>query len=179
MQGGIPMERVNKILKSEAYLNHYKQIEAYEKTREYCKHDLGHFLDVARIAYSLYLEEADAISSSVMQSELVHETMKELIYATALLHDIGRLVQYEQGIGHEIASAQISPQILENCGFTSHEIPIIVDSILKHRAIESRPRQDLVGWIYRADKFSRPCFGCNKLEFCDRAPNKKQMVITY
>lgn len=173
------MERVNQILKSTAFMNNYQLIEGYEETREYCKHNLGHFLDVARIAYCLYLEEADVISISAKQSELIHETIKELIYATALLHDIGRHVQYEKGIGHEIASSQIAPTILENCGFTSHEIPLIVESILKHRDSESRSRQDLVGWIYRADKFSRPCFGCHKQETCDRAPNKKQMVISY
>ena len=44
-----------------------------------------------------------------------------MIYATALLHDIGRHIQYRQGIGHEISSAQIAPLILDDCDFTVEE----------------------------------------------------------
>lgn len=45
----------------------------------------------------------------------------DMIYATALLHDIGRHIQYRQGIGHEISSAQIAPLILDDCDFTVEE----------------------------------------------------------
>ena len=51
---------------------------------------MGHFLDVARLMMILNVKEDLKISD-------------DMIYATALLHDIGRHIQYRQGIGHEIS----------------------------------------------------------------------------
>ncbi len=62
-------------------------------------------MDVARIAYILSVDGAYAIS-------------KEIIYAAALLHDIGKWKQYEDGTPHEKASADLAEQILEASGFS-------------------------------------------------------------
>ena len=51
------MERVNKILQDKQYQKCYKKIAKYEKKREFCRHNMVHFLDVARIAYIYVLEE--------------------------------------------------------------------------------------------------------------------------
>ena len=42
---------------------------------------------------------------------------KELIYCAALLHDIGRARQYEDGTPHDEAGAAIAGQILNELGF--------------------------------------------------------------
>ena len=57
-------------------------------------------MDVARIAYILSADRAYAVS-------------KEIIYAAALLHDIGKWKQYEDGTPHEKASADLAEQILQ------------------------------------------------------------------
>ncbi len=48
-----------------------------EEGRRFCHHDMGHFLDVARLAMIFNLQQGLSVS-------------KEMIYAAALLHDIGR-----------------------------------------------------------------------------------------
>ena len=98
------MERVNRILQHEAFKWHMRENEEAEKERIFCHHDMVHFLDVARIAMILNLQEGVGISQGV-------------IYGAALLHDIGRHEQYKDGTPHETASARIAPDILADCGY--------------------------------------------------------------
>ena len=141
------MDRLNKIINHPVYRDCVKQIRKCEQKRIFCHHDMGHFLDVARLAYIISLEENIAAD-------------KELIYAAALLHDIGRHCQYKDGTPHEIASADIAVDILKDCGFDASEMDLIIEAIRQHRNKESAGRQDLTGIIYRADMLSRSCFGC-------------------
>ena len=76
-----------------------EQIRVLEQDRIFCRHDTTHFLDVARIAYIENLENGLGLA-------------KEEIYAAALLHDIGRHLQYTRGIPHEQASAMEAEGIL-------------------------------------------------------------------
>ena len=76
------MERVNGILKDPLYRTCLSKIALFERDRIFCGHDMAHFLDVARLAYIFNLEENLGIE-------------KEEIYTAALLHDVGRFVQYE------------------------------------------------------------------------------------
>ena len=75
------MERVNGILKDPLYRTCLSKIALFERDRIFCGHDMAHFLDVARLAYIFNLEENLGIE-------------KEEIYTAALLHDVGRFVQY-------------------------------------------------------------------------------------
>lgn len=84
------MERVNQILQHTLYQSCRRQIDEKEKDRIFCGHDMGHLLDVARLAWIFNLEANQEIS-------------KERIYAAALLHDIGRHIQYENGTPHQVA----------------------------------------------------------------------------
>ena len=91
------MDRVNRIWRHPVY--HYKKIQELESERIFCRHTPEHFLDVARLMYIYALEE--------------HlELPKELIYAAALLHDIGRAQQYQYNIPHDIAGVEIAREIL-------------------------------------------------------------------
>ena len=93
------MERVDRIVSHVKYQAYLKEIEELEQERIFCRHQMGHFLSVARIAMLMKEEEGLFVD-------------KELIYAAALLHDIGRGVQYQTGEPHEQASAKIAPEIL-------------------------------------------------------------------
>ena len=110
----------NTIIRHRIFKKCYKEIAKEETNRIFCRHDMGHFLDVARLMMILNVKEDLKISD-------------DMIYATALLHDIGRHIQYRQGIGHEISSAQIAPLILDDCDFTVEEKNQIIEAILKHR----------------------------------------------
>ena len=160
------MNRVDRIIRHPEYLDAVKQVKEYEKTRIFCCHQPEHFLDVARIAYILNLEESLNID-------------KEIIYAAALLHDIGRYVHYEDGTPHEKASALIAPKILEDCGFDERERDIIVAAILAHRDWTVAQKTSLSSVIYRADKASRACFSCDAETLCDWKAEKKNLEIRY
>lgn len=160
------MDRVNRILQNEKYKVHLEKIRAAEETRLFCCHNMGHFLDVARIAMQLNLQENRGIS-------------KELIYATALLHDIGRHVQYADGTPHEQASAVLAPEILEECGFSAAEAEEILYAIANHRNKQITGQGDLAAIIYRADKLSRACFACNAEKECDWSRSKKNLYLEY
>ena len=158
------MERVNRILNHRTYTDCLEQIRQCEKDRIFCHHDMTHFLDVARLAHLINLEEHMGVS-------------KERIYAAALLHDIGRHLQYREGVSHEIASAQIAPDIMRECGFSEDEIKEITEAIASHRDAAVKVRKDLIGLIYRADKLSRSCFGCQAEHLCDWKKEKKNLEL--
>lgn len=159
-------QRINSIIQHESYQLYYKKIQSLEEERPFCKHDMAHFLDVARIATILSLEENSGVS-------------REMIYAAALLHDIGRHEQYLQGIPHEKSSASLSFPILESCGFTPEEISEIQIAILNHRTFEVAVQKDLSGYLYRGDKASRSCHSCKQETQCSWPSAKKNMYITY
>lgn len=163
---GMKMDRINKILNNEKY-RHYVQLnEKEEKTRKFCRHDMAHFLDVARIAFIFNLEKGLGLE-------------KEIVYAAALLHDIGKHLQYTDGIAHEEASAWLAPPVLAECEYNKSEILLITEAILKHRDKTAAGEANLAGILYCADKASRPCFSCSAEKECNWETDKKNSGIKY
>lgn len=160
------MNRIDEILKHHLFIRHLKLNEEAEADRRFCRHNMGHFLDVARIA--MILNEKEHIG-----------VPQEWIYAAGLLHDIGRHVQYETGIPHEQASAEIAPDILRDCGFNEEETRVIVEAISCHRNAEVTEKKDLSGILYRADKASRACFACEAEPECNWKDGKKNLKLRY
>jgi uncharacterized protein len=159
------MERVNNILNNDKYKEYLELIENLESGREFCRHDLKHFIDVARIAYILVLENGIDIE-------------KELVYAAALLHDIGRWVQYKNGIPHDDASAGLSEEILIQSGFDENERTIILNAIRHHRnGNEELNNFDSI--FSRSDKLSRECYKCKVAKQCKWNDDRKNYRIIY
>ncbi|MGB5824130.1 MAG: HD domain-containing protein [Proteocatella sp.] len=159
-------ERFQRILKNKQYRHHLELISNHEKDRIFCKHDLSHFLDVARIAYILCLEDKAHLS-------------KDLIYAAALVHDVGRHVQYEDGTPHEQASAELCGPILMQEGYSEDEILTIKDAVSNHRNSKLEMSKDLPWYIYRSDKLSRACYNCSATELCNWPDSKKNLDLKY
>ena len=157
------MKKVNDILNNTLYKENLERLLKYEEKREFCRHDLKHFIDMARIAYIMVLEKGLPYA-------------KELIYAIGLLHDIGRVKQYEEGIPHHIASVELSKEILKKIDFTEEEKNIIIKSIQNHRK-EADDELSLI--IYRSDKLSRECFNCKAINDCYWSDEKKNLKINY
>ena len=157
------MERFNYILNDEKYTYYLQRNKSFEKGRKFCKHNLKHFLDVARIAQVMNVEE-----------NLGFE--KEIIYTTAILHDIGKSYQYENGTPHEIASAEIATEFLEKYEFSKEEIEVIKQGILGHRDKTSEGFSNI---IYKADKLSRLCLTCKAKNECNWSDEKKNLMIYY
>ncbi len=160
------MKHVNHIIEHPAYKEALAEIAIREENRIFCKHDTNHFMNVARIAMILNLEEGKDVK-------------KDLIYATALLHDIGRHIQYDDKTPHEIASAELAEPILKDCGFRKKEIQQILQAILLHRSQKESKKNALSDIIYRADKLSRECYFCKASAQCDWKKGKKNKELTY
>jgi len=157
------LKKVNEILKNSKYKEYLNRLEELEKDREFCLHDMEHFLDVARIAYLINLEE-----------NLGHS--KEIIYAIALLHDIGRVLEYEKGVPHHEGSVIIANLILNETSFNRREKDIILKAIDEHR---SGSEYNLSQIIYKADKLSRKCYKCKAIKECYWPKEKKNLTIKY
>ena len=158
------MERIKQIYEHELWKFCYRSIQNLEQDRAFCRHDISHFLDVARIAQIENMEQERQIP-------------KAWIYAAALLHDIGKHLQYTKQIPHEQSSAVLAESILRDCGFTALERREILEAILEHRNAETKEKQNLAGLIYRADKRSRVCLFCAAKDACNWSEKKKNREI--
>lgn len=161
------MERVQRIYVHPLYQECLKKNKKAEKTRVFCKHNMEHFMDVARISCLLSIERG-------------YQIAKEEIYAAALLHDIGKWEQYENGTPHEKASAKYAEIILGQAGFTKDESERVVGAILKHRKKSEGEEEDFLAEIlYDADKLSRACYACEAKEQCNWSEEKKNQKIIW
>lgn len=181
------MPRVNAILRHPLYREWYGKLEETEKSRIFCRHQMTHLLDTARIAYITALEQGLDLE-------------KEVIYAAAVLHDIGKQEQYENGVPHEISSERIAGEILDSLpecpaetsaaalpenssevpgktAFTTEEKSMILTAIRGHRKLrdDAEPLERL---LYAADKASRICFACPAEKECNWSREKKNMELT-
>ena len=157
------MNNIDAIMNNKLYREALEKLSEYERDREFCNHTIEHFIDVSRIAYIMALEENLSVS-------------KEVIYAIGLLHDIGRVRQYEEGIHHDIASVEMSREILKETNFTEDEVNIILNGIANHRKESDNKLEEI---IYKADKLSRQCFNCKAERECYWSSEKKNFKITY
>ncbi|WBL46560.1 HD domain-containing protein [Clostridium estertheticum] len=158
-------DKVDLIIKNNIFQYNLRKIEDLEKNRKYCKHDMQHFLDVARIMYIISLENDFNIP-------------KYIIYTTALLHDIGRGEQYENGTAHNIASVQIAKEILHQCEYGDKQIDEILEAIGNHRN-ETESFEGLSNLLYKCDKLSRDCVHCEASEGCKWPLGKRNFKINY
>ena len=168
MQG---MDRILHILNHPLYKEQYAHLQEAEKDRVFCRHTMEHFLDVARIMYIFYLERQNAAGTDAGAE-------KEIIYAAALLHDIGRCEQITAGTPHHTAGAYLAGVILPKCGFTEEETARIQRAIENHRQEDTPGGDTLSRWLYRADKLSRNCFCCAAAPLCNWPDTKKNHGIS-
>lgn len=159
------MKKINDILKNNIYISNLEKLKEYEKDRKFCKHDLEHFLSMARIAYIKVLEENLDYS-------------KEVIYAIGLLHDIGRTLEYEDKIPHHEGSVILAKEILKEIDFTISEKELILKLISSHREQGQRDEK-IYEIIYSSDKLSRACTTCEAESECYWAKEKKNLYINY
>ena len=159
------MKRVNEILKHPLYTQNMELNTTTEATWPYCKHDIIHLMDVARIAYIINLEKGYGFS-------------KEIIYAAALLHDITKWKQIVHGTPHNESAIEPATEILRDCGFSDDEISQINTAILNHRKGPNNKKDKFSQIIYKADKLSRACYFCNYEEkTCDWDKKKRNSLL--
>ena len=159
------LERVEAIRRHPVFREALEKIEEAEKDRIYCRHDIGHLLDTARIGRILALEEGAGLRADV-------------IYAAALLHDLGRAAEYESGAPHDEAGIVTAKEILSDTSFDEDEKKMIIEAVAGHRGTEDGgERGDLAGILRRADKLSRRCWACGAADTCKWPDEKKNMGV--
>ena len=152
------MQRCNRIYNHPLYTERTTHINETETERIFCRHNLEHALDVARIGYIMILENGLNIS-------------KELFYAAALLHDAGRY----SGKKHNESGAELALKIMPDCGFSQSETKLVSDAILAHRTDDNAG--DFSKVLYEADKKSRICFICKAQSECYWENEKRNLEI--
>ena len=161
------MRRVNAIWQHPLYQTYYRRLEELEQVRPFCRHQMSHLLDTARIACIRSLEAGLGLD-------------REVIYAAAILHDIGKSLQYEKQIPHEAAGRRIAAEILgtlpPDAAFSEAETEMILTAIEGHRRLRPDP-QPLERLLYESDKASRTCFSCPAEPQCDWSEEKKNKEI--
>ncbi len=150
------------ILNSKKFQRAMKNIEEAEADRRYCRHGIEHSLDVARIAYIISLEKGLDID-------------KDIIYAAALLHDIGRAEREEE---HNISSARMAREIMTECGYDEAAIEKVADAILGHRE-KSGSAESLSDILSLGDKTSRLCMYCKARNDCRWKEENKNKFVLY
>lgn len=159
------MNRIDKLIHDDKYVMCMKKIRSAEKDRRFCRHDLSHSMDVARISYILDMEENLGFDKSV-------------VYAMALLHDIGRCEEYENRVSHHRAGAELARDILIRCGYDETDTEAICSAIEQHKGPgDDDSERSLSNLLYRADKLSRNCFDCVAYDECYWTENKKNRGI--
>lgn len=204
------MPRVDAVWNHPVYQERYRALQRAERDRAFCGHDLQHFLDVARIAWTVLLERgvaasyADALSggdaadggaSVVDAAAVAHwpKVARDVVYAAALLHDIGRADEYESGEPHDIAGPRIAAEILgtveQDKRFSSGECEQILAAITHHRTSAGCAggasaegvcsAGALADALRYADKAARACYACPARELCNWPDGKKNLAITW
>ena len=161
------MDKVNRIWNHPMYREAYAAIQELEKEREFCGHSAEHFLAVARLMWIYNLEEGSGLS-------------RERVYGAALLHDIGRHLQYRGGDspprGQRSAGGENSPG-LRFCG--GGDSGYSGSDPCPPLAGDPGRKKSLRGYLYRADKQSRSCLSCLAEAACDWPEEKKNLKIDY
>lgn len=179
------MRRVEAIRTAPLFCACVERIEAAEADREFCRHGMPHLLDVARISWIGSLERGLGFD-------------REVVYAAALLHDIGRAEQYATGEDHDVAGVRIAEEILdalpEELRFDACERAMIVDAVAGHRGASGSADQiagasagggacdgeidgSLSTLIKDADGRSRACYACSARGACYWADERKNLSL--
>lgn len=156
------MQRIQAILSHPLFRESLHKIQELERERIYCKHGLPHLLDVARIA-------------SLMAVDRQLDLPRDVIYAAALLHDIGRLQQYLTGEDHAAAGMRTAQEILRDTAFSASEQQAILQAVSKHRRGDTA--QMLGRILCEADDASRMCFACAAQDTCYWPEHRKNNTI--
>lgn len=170
------MPRVRAIWESPAFRDALASIDGAERDREFCGHGVAHLVDVARVAWILNLERDLGLD-------------REVVYAAALLHDVGRAAQYATGEPHDAAGERMAAEMLDalpgELAFPASDREAILAAVRGHRgdarrvfggAGEPAPAS-LASIIREADGRSRPCYACPAREACYWPDERKNLSI--
>lgn len=189
------MNYTEKLLKHPEFKRIQEEIAVWEQERIYCRHEMSHALDVCRMAWIMYLETYIQYENRCDRTNDL-ETVKDRIYVSGLLHDIGRASQYATGEHHSLAGGRIAEQILTDIGYPAkwkeETLKIVTahhgrdgqagcapekNDQLQAAVTEGKEIKDLAFFIQRADHMSRNCFYCKAADSCKWKQEERNRTI--
>jgi uncharacterized protein len=196
------MKYTEKLLKHPEFLQIQEEITQWERERTFCHHEMAHSLDVCRMAWIMYLEDfwnpqkqpflldetSIGASEDTMDDNQQMEAVKDAIYLSGLLHDIGRAAQYAHGVHHAVAGGEIAHRILTDISCPDTWTRQIEKIISGHNG-NRKDNKDLTNgsfedmweqihcYIRRADHLSRNCFLCQAVNECKWEKNERNQTV--
>ncbi len=168
------MEYTSRLLKNESFLSTLQEIRQFETDRIYCHHEIGHALDVCRIAWIHYLEDHLHAHTDEDWTQI-----KDRIYVAGLLHDIGRAEQYATGVHHSVTGVRLARQMLEEIRYPETWTRETLQIITEHYGRDEKEnREKSIGfYIEQADHLSRNCFCCEAQESCKWKQSERNCTV--
>ena len=106
---------------------------------------------------------------------------KDQFYVTGLLHDIGRVAQYETGEHHSEAGMRIAKELLSEISYPAEWLAETLQIVGVHHGREEE--NDETGameyYIRRADHLSRNCFFCEAADSCKWSDEERNQTIRW
>ena len=188
----LELGRVNRLWQLPEFQRLLLELEEKEKNRSYCRHGREHIFAVARLMWIFCMEQ-----------QRVEGISKELVYAAAFLHDLGRGSAKKE---HAQKSVEIAGRILPLCGYSKVETALVQAAIGMHGRVRKTygsfaeihrevsgvlqndsgrealcgfPKEQLetVQWLsevlLKADHDSRDCYACDAREGCYWSEERK------
>ena len=108
-------------------------------------------------------------------------TKKDQFYVTGLLHDIGRVAQYETGEHHSIAGVRIAEKLLTEIGYPDEWKKETLQIVGVHHGREENEGElyTMEYYIRRADHLSRNCFFCEASDSCKWKKEDRNQTILW
>ena len=106
---------------------------------------------------------------------------KDQFYVTGLLHDIGRVAQYETGEHHSEAGMRIAEQLLSEIGYPVEWMTETLQIVGVHHGREEEKDESgsMEYYIRRADHLSRNCFLCEAADSCKWSNEERNQTIRW
>ena len=106
---------------------------------------------------------------------------KDQFYVTGLLHDIGRVAQYETGEHHSEAGMRVAEQLLSEIGYPAEWMAETLQIVGVHHGREEEKEETGVMeyYIRRADHLSRNCFLCEAADSCKWSDEERNQTIIW
>ena len=118
-----------------------------------------------------------------MKAEIFPEfcEKKDQFYVTGLLHDIGRVAQYETGEHHSEAGMRIAEQLLSEIGYPAEWMSETLQIVGVHHGREEEKDESgsMEYYIRRADHLSRNCFLCDAADSCKWSDEERNQTIRW
>lgn len=126
----------------------------------------------------LQKDDADHVEVSYLNADNML-AKKDQFYVTGLLHDIGRVAQYETGEHHSVAGVRIAEKLLTEIEYPSEWTKETLQIVGVHhgREDEEGVAYTMEYYIRRADHLSRNCFFCEASDSCKWKKEERNQTI--